>query len=118
MSVATIAPVYRNAATLAELHARIALALADRPWSLRLVDDACPDGSGAVADALAAEDVRVHATHLPRNGGQHAALVAGLRAESHADAWVLLDADLQDPPESIPHLLAGLGDIARVVAGR
>ena len=113
-------PVYGNAATLRPLAARLAAALAGRDWRLRLVVDASPDDSAAVAAGLAAADARIAVTVLTVNVGQHAALARGLAAEPDADAWVCLDADLQDPPEAVPLLLDRLarGDVAAVFAGR
>ncbi|SNR68991.1 glycosyltransferase [Blastococcus mobilis] len=118
--VAVVAPVYGNAATLERLAGRLAAALGDRTWRLRLVVDASPDDSVAVASALAAVDPRIAVTDLPVNVGQHAALAQGLAAEPDADAWVCLDADLQDPPEAVPLLLDRLatGDVGAVFAGR
>ena len=118
--VAVVVPVYGNEATLPELAARLGAALAGRPWRLRLVVDASPDDSLAVALALAAGDPRIAVTGLTVNVGQHAALACGLAAETAADAWVCLDADLQDPPEAVPGLLdrLALGDVGAVFAGR
>ncbi|SET23992.1 glycosyltransferase [Geodermatophilus poikilotrophus] len=116
--VAVIVPVYRNAATLEPLAARLGAALAGRDWRLRLVVDACPAGSTDVALSLAGP--RVEATLLGVNGGQHAALRRGLADEPDADVWVCMDADLQDPPEAVPLLLDRLavGDVEAVFAGR
>ncbi len=114
MRVAVVSPVYGNAATLHELARRVAVALAGHEVLLRLVIDASPDDSAAVAAAL--PGVRV--TVLTKNVGQHRALARGLADEPDADAWVCLDADLQDPPEAIPGLLAALGPAAAVFAGR
>jgi glycosyltransferase involved in cell wall biosynthesis len=103
--VSVVTPVYGNAATLGELAAQVAAALADRPWRLRLVVDASPDDSLAVAHGLAASDERVAVTALAANVGQHKALARGLADEGGPGPWVCLDADLQDPPEAIPLLL-------------
>ena len=118
--IAVVAPVYGNEATLRPLARRLAAALEGRDWRLRLVVDASPDGSAAVAGALAAEDPRIAVTVLEVNGGQHAAIARGLADEGSADVWVCLDADLQDPPEAVPLLLDRLarGDVATVFAGR
>jgi glycosyltransferase involved in cell wall biosynthesis len=118
--VAVVVPVYGNAPTLQPLAERLATALGDRAWRLRLVIDASPDDSLAVAGALAAEDPRIAVTGLAVNVGQHAALARGLAAEPDADAWVCLDADLQDPPEAVPMLLDRLaaGDVGAVFAAR
>jgi glycosyltransferase involved in cell wall biosynthesis len=118
--VVVVVPVYRNEATLAPLAQRLAAALADREWRLRLVIDASPDDSARVASALSAADPRIAVSGLTVNSGQHAALAHGLAAEPDADAWVCLDADLQDPPEAVPVLLdrLALGDVDAVFAGR
>ncbi len=118
--VAVVVPVFGNEATLRPLVERLAAALADRTWRLRLVIDASPDDSRAAADALAAADPRIAVTDLAVNVGQHAALARGLADESDADAWVCLDADLQDPPEAVPLLLDRLagGGVGAVFAGR
>ncbi len=116
--VAVVVPVYRNAVTLPALVDRLGVALADRDWRVRLVVDGCPAGSADVARSLAGP--RVGVTVLSVNGGQHAALRRGLADEPDADAWVCLDADLQDPPEAVPLLLDRLaaGDVEAVFAGR
>jgi hypothetical protein len=119
--IAVVVPVYRNADTLEPLVERLGAALTTgRGWRLRLVVDACPQGSAEVAERLAEADPRVAVTVLPLNGGQHAALARGLADEPDADAWVCLDADLQDPPEAVPELLDRLaaGDVGAVFAGR
>ena len=119
MTVALVTPVYRNADTLVELRDRLAAVL-HGDWTLRLVVDASPDDSLAVASSLAASDDRVSVTALDVNVGQHRALLSGLAAEAAADVWVCLDADLQDPPEAVPALVERLavGDVAVVFAGR
>jgi glycosyltransferase involved in cell wall biosynthesis len=118
--VAVVVPVYRNETTLEPLAERLAGALAGRDWRLRLVIDASPDDSARVAFALGAADPRIAVTGLTVNGGQHAALAHGLAAETAADVWVCMDADLQDPPEAVPLLLDRLahGDVEAVFAGR
>ena len=120
MTIAVVTPVFNNEDTLLELALRIATALDGRRWRLRLVIDASPDGSLAIATALAVADDRITVTALTDNAGQNRALTRGLTDEPHADAWVCLDADLQDPPEAIPALLDRLaaGDVGAVFAGR
>jgi len=121
LDVVLVAPVYRNAATLAELADRVAAALDRRAWRLRFVVDACPEGSLAEARRLAeADPERVAVTLLAVNRGQHGALAEGLAAEDDAAAWACLDADLQDPPEAVPALLGRLaaGGVDAVFAGR
>ena len=117
--IAVVVPVYRNADTLRALAGRLDVAL-DDPWTLRLVVDACPEGSAAEALSLAAAEPRIRATVLPRNVGQHRAIATGLEAEPGADVWVCLDGDLQDPPEVVPTLVDALArrQVAAVFAGR
>ncbi len=120
--IAVVTPVYLNAPTLETLVRRLAAALdtAGLAWTLRFVVDASPDDSLAVAHGLAAGDPRLAVTALAVNVGQNAALLAGLAADEDAAAWVCLDADLQDPPEAVPALVARLavGDAGVVFAGR
>jgi glycosyltransferase involved in cell wall biosynthesis len=105
--VSVVLPVYRNRTTLDELHRRLSTALAGAslPYELILVDDACPEGSGAAIAELAARDPRVRGISLSRNVGQQRAAWLGLSAARGAWA-VVMDADLQDPPEAIPALLS------------
>ena len=119
MTVRVVVPVYGNAATLPALVDRLAAALDGRDWTVRLVVDASPDDSAAVAARLAAADPRVRPQVLARNVGQHRALALGLAEEPDGTAWVCLDADLQDPPEAVPLLLDAARPAPRAVfAGR
>jgi polyisoprenyl-phosphate glycosyltransferase len=69
------------------------------------VDDCSPDEAWSLLEELAQCDSRVRALRLSRNFGQHAAITAGL-AEAKGRWVVVMDCDLQDPPEEIPRLLA------------
>ncbi len=102
-----VLPLYKTAEFVPELVARIE-ATSERlglggAYNIVLVDDACPAGSGAAADKAAIGRPHLHALHLPVNHGQDAALRRGL---GHArGTWVvILDADLQDPPEALADL--------------
>ena len=107
VEVSVVLPIYRNRATLEELHRRLSTVLTNAAVSYELlfVDDACPEGSGSVIEDLAAHDPRVHGLHVARNVGQHRAAWLGL-ASARGDWSIVMDADLQDPPEAIPTLLA------------
>lgn len=102
-SLSVITAVYDNADTLEELWRRVAQTLeaAAIPFELIFVDDACPNGSGAIMARTARRDVRVRVVTHPANLGQDRALLSGLRVCA-GDAAVLMDADLQDLPEVIP----------------
>ncbi len=118
--VCVVVPMYRTATTARELHQRLSAAL-DAETAVRFVyvDDACDQGSGDAVVALAAADDRVTALRHRTNRGQHQAIRTGLRATSGAEV-VVLDGDLQDPPEAIPSLLAALrrSSCDAVFAGR
>lgn len=103
--VSVVVPVYGCAGCLVALHDRLAAVLGSADWELVLVDDSSPDGSWSVLEELSENDERVRAIKLSRNFGQHAAITAGL-AEARGDWVVVMDCDLQDPPEEIPRLLA------------
>lgn len=103
--VSIVAPVFNESECLDEFHRRVSAALAGETFELILVNDGSRDGSAEAIESLAARDPRVRAIHLSRNFGHQAALTAGLDA-AVGDAVVTLDADLQDPPEFIPALLA------------
>jgi len=102
-----VVPIYNEADILPELDARLRRVLSDSgfDWRVIYVDDGSADGSSDQLAALAAEHDRVCVVHLSRNFGQQLAIAAGL-SMAHADAVVLLDGDLQDPPEVIPELVA------------
>ncbi|MEA2211648.1 MAG: polyisoprenyl-phosphate glycosyltransferase [Solirubrobacteraceae bacterium] len=102
--LSVVAPVYNEDGTVEEFFTRVCAALDGLPFELILVNDGSTDGSALVLDRIAGSDPRVRVVHLSRNFGHQTALTAGL---DHAtgDAVVMLDADLQDPPELIPTML-------------
>jgi glycosyltransferase involved in cell wall biosynthesis len=104
--VSVVAPLYRTGEAVPELSERLARALegAGLTFELILVDDACPAGSGRAAAALAAIEPRARVIALDENVGQHAAVLAGL-ARARGSWAVVMDADLQDPPEIVPRLV-------------
>lgn len=105
--VVVLVPVYRNADTLTELSQRLTQALGPTGLAHRLlfVVDASPDGAWQVVQRLAQQDPRIAGLLLATNQGQHRALLAGM-AQVHARWVAVMDADLQDPPELLPELIA------------
>ncbi|HEX5393780.1 MAG TPA: glycosyltransferase family 2 protein [Rhodocyclaceae bacterium] len=106
VSLSVVVPVFNEAAVLPSLYARLA-AVADSlgvDAEFLFVDDGSRDNTVAVLKGLKESDGRVAIVALSRNFGKEAALSAGL---DHAtgNAVVVMDADLQDPPELIPELL-------------
>jgi glycosyltransferase involved in cell wall biosynthesis len=91
---------------LQTFHARLLGVLDGMPVapSILYVDDGSSDGTWAMIAGIAAADARVTGLRLSRNFGKEAAMTAGLDRVD-ADATVVIDADLQDPPELIPQLL-------------
>ncbi|HWE11715.1 MAG TPA: glycosyltransferase family 2 protein [Solirubrobacteraceae bacterium] len=102
--VSVVAPVYNEEATIDEFYGRVVAALEGLPFELVLVDDGSSDGSPIALERMASNDPRVRVVYLSRNFGHQTALTAGLD-HARGDAVVMLDADLQDPPELIRTML-------------
>jgi undecaprenyl-phosphate 4-deoxy-4-formamido-L-arabinose transferase len=114
-----VIPVFNEALSLVALHQRLARTLATigRPSEIIFVDDGSRDESADVLRTLRGRDPAVRVIRFNRNYGQHAALLAGME-RARGEIIVTLDADLQNPPEEIPRLLAALEGGADVVGGR
>ncbi|WP_426286896.1 glycosyltransferase family 2 protein [Luteibacter sp. E-22] len=106
-SLAIVVPAYNEAQVIDSFHSRLVTVLdaIDASAHIVYVDDGSQDETWARLCALADRDPRVEAMRLSRNFGKEAALTAGLD-HVDADAVVVIDADLQDPPEVIPALIA------------
>jgi dolichol-phosphate mannosyltransferase len=106
-TLTVVAPVFNEGESLPELYRRVRAVMEGlgEPWELILVDDGCSDGSDQAMDDLARRDRRVRAIHFARNFGHQIAVTAGLD-QARGQAVVIIDADLQDPPEVIPDLVA------------
>ena len=102
--LSVVAPIYNEEATVAEFYSRVCSAMEGLPFELVLVDDGSTDQSAERLDQLAMHDPRVRVIYLSRNFGHQTALTAGLD-HARGDAVVMLDADLQDPPEVITRML-------------
>ena len=104
--ISVVLAVYDSAPIVAETIARIVATCEAHDWRYEViaVDDGSGDESLAVLRQAAARHTHVRVVALGRNGGQHAALLAGLRAAA-GDPVVCLDDDLQHPPEAIPLLV-------------
>src|ERR1700691_5983328 len=103
--LSVVAPVY-NEEELVELFVRrTCAAVADSTFELVLVNDGSSDATPELLDRIAATDPRVRVVHLSRNFGHQAALTAGLE-HAVGDVVAMIDADLQDPPELIPTMVA------------
>jgi glycosyltransferase involved in cell wall biosynthesis len=116
-AVSIVIPIYNEQQVLPELLARLTAMFAAEPtvnWEVVLVNDGSRDGSADLIRTQAAHDPRFHLLELSRNFGFQAAIAAGL-AHATGEAVVTMDADLQDPPECIPALVARWREGAGVV---
>ena len=119
VSISVVVPVYRNRRQLAELHRRLTQVLEDltNDYEVVFVDDGSRDGSLERLQQCREQDRRVRVLAKGENQGQHRAVVAGLSA-AWGEVVVVMDADLQDPPEAIPSLVEALGNDDGVVFAR
>ena len=116
--VALVIPAFNETAVLPELFRRLTAIFDAQPqvnWSAILIDDGSKDRTGELLVEQCQIDPRFRMLGLSRNFGFQAALMAGLEQCSDMDAVVTLDADLQDPPEIIPQLVAAWQTGAEVV---
>lgn len=114
--LSVVIPVYNEEETLPELENRLTRVLEALgvTYEVIFVNDGSSDGSMQILRQLCSRDPRLKAINLSRNFGHQAALYAGIRRSS-GRAVVLMDADLQDPPEVIPRLLERWKDGYEVV---
>jgi dolichol-phosphate mannosyltransferase len=101
-----VVPVYNEEETLEELYRRLSAVAQqlDGPAEVVFVDDASSDGSQRILQSFLARDPRVRTVRLARNFGHQVAISAGID-HARGDAVVIMDADLQDPPEVVPKLV-------------
>ena len=97
-----VAPIFNEKENLPELHRRVSEVMDSlgEPWELILVDDGSTDSSADMIRELAKKDKRVRPVIFARNFGHQIAITAGWDY-ARGDAVVIIDADLQDPPELI-----------------
>lgn len=118
--VTVVIPIFNEEQVLPELLTRLTALFDSNPgvaWDALLVDDGSRDRSAALVREKSANDPRFALIELSRNFGFQAALAAGL-AHARGDAVVTMDADLQDPPECIPAMVAQWQSGAEVVLAR
>jgi len=114
--LSVITPAYNEAASLPLLYERLSQVLTglNMGWEWIIVDDHSKDDTFAVLTGIAQQDKRVRVIRLARNSGSHTAITCGLHRAA-GDCAVVLAADLQDPPETLPALLAQWQAGAQVV---
>lgn len=117
--ISAVIPIYNEEANLPELLRRTAAALdaTGRPWEIVLVDDGSRDASAGIIREAHARDPRIKLIGLSRNFGHQPAISAGIH-HARGDAVVLIDGDLQDPPEVIPELVTKWAEGFQVVLAK
>lgn len=118
-AVSIVVPVFNETENLNELHERLVLLLTEdrfRQSEVVFVSDGSTDGTEEVLEAIVAADARFSAIFLTRNFGHQAAVSVGLR-HAMGELVVVIDGDLQDPPEVIPRLVDAIDNGVDVAFG-
>ena len=116
--IAIVTPAFNEAAVLPQLFTRLTALFDANPgiaWTVVLIDDGSRDATADLIETQCTRDPRFKFIALSRNFGFQNALAAGLAQCTDMDAVVTMDADLQDPPEVIPDMVAAWRDGAEVV---
>src|ERR1044072_4777470 len=105
-TLSVVVPVFDEADVLPEFHARLARVMDNLnvTWEVVYVNDGSRDTSLRLLEDFHTADHRVAIVNLSRNFGKEIAMTAGL-AHARGEAVIIIDADLQDPPEVIPALV-------------
>jgi glycosyltransferase involved in cell wall biosynthesis len=106
-AISIVVPAFNEAEVLPAFHARLARVMrdVDATWEVVFVNDGSRDATLRILHDLRRVDPHVAIVNLSRNFGKEIAVTAGLD-HAHGDAVIVIDADLQDPPELIPDLIA------------
>jgi len=104
MLLSIVIPVLNEAETLPSLLARLRASLHGIHWEVIFIDDGSTDATASIIERAALEDPSISLIRFSRNFGHQAAVTAGLDFAG-GDAVVVMDADLQDPPELLPRML-------------
>jgi glycosyltransferase involved in cell wall biosynthesis len=114
--ISLVVPIYNEEEIIHVLHDAIVVAMSevDEPWEVLYVNDGSRDSSLELLRELQAEDSHIRVVDLSRNWGHMGALWAGMQT-ARGDAVVLMDGDLQDPPQIIPQMVAAWRSGAQVV---
>jgi len=117
--ISVVAPIFNEQDNLPELvrRATSALEATGRIWEMILVDDGSSDRSLELARSFHERDPRIKLLRLSRNFGHQPAVTAGIH-HARGDCVILLDGDLQDPPEVIPAMVAKWAEGFQIVLGR
>lgn len=113
-----VIPLYNEEGNLEKLHSRLSQVMGGmgESYEILFVDDGSKDGSFQLLKGLHEKDDKVKVITFTRNFGQHLAMTAGFDY-AKGEYVILMDADLQDPPEEIPKLVAKIREGYDVVYG-
>jgi glycosyltransferase involved in cell wall biosynthesis len=120
IALSVVAPCYNEADGLQELYTRVTAvsrSVVGNDYELVLINDGSSDATWSTIRTLVERDPRVIGVDLSRNHGHQLALSAGLTV-CRGDRILIIDADLQDPPELLPQMMALMDDGAEVVYGQ
>lgn len=114
--ISIVVPIFNEHENLPELRRRMTAALDSTgdPWELILVNDGSRDDSAEIIRKFHSEDSRIKLINLSRNFGHQPAVTAGIH-HAKGDCVILIDGDLQDPPEVIPEMVKKWKEGAQVV---
>lgn len=118
MRILVIIPTYDEAQNLPRIVPRVLEQ--DERIDVLVVDDASPDGTGRIADGLAAADPRVKVLHRAGKDGLGRAYLAGFEVglEEEYDVLFEMDADFSHPPDALPRLIEGFSNADVVIGSR
>src|SRR5580765_5667815 len=116
--ISVVVPIFNEQENLPELRRRMTAALDSigDSWELIMVNDGSRDNSGQMLREMNQQDPRIKVISLSRNFGHQPAVTAGIH-HARGDCVVLIDGDLQDPPEVIPQMVAKWREGFAVVLG-
>ncbi len=120
IALSVVAPCYNEAASVQELYTRVSAAsrsVVGSDYEIVLINDGSSDATWSAIRALVERDPRVVGVDLSRNHGHQLALSAGLTV-CQGERILIIDADLQDPPELLPQMMAAMDEGAEVVYGQ
>jgi len=117
--ITIIIPCYQEETVVQTCYDRVKKIMLETPYRYRLIfiDDGSTDNTPVLLESIAAADPHVRVIHLARNFGHQIAITAGLDA-AKGDAVIIMDADMQDPPELIPRMLELWQEGAHIVYGQ
>jgi polyisoprenyl-phosphate glycosyltransferase len=117
--ISVVVPVYNEEAVIYESYSRLKVVLEglDEPYELIFVNDGSRDATPVIIRSICETDASVRMIDFARNFGHQTAITAGMDYAS-GDAVIVIDADLQDPPEVIPEMIAKWREGFDVVYGQ